>query len=680
MRLSIAIRYLQLLKVLTTACLFTAGGLCYAQSKCEAVFAKAPSAPLDLAVDSPERTRWILDQNGVSNQSLKESPNTKPIEKWLRGVFDQPLDRSDDTISLADGKKVLFQRQSLDSWERVVLQGPLGRPRILAQLGKNEHAVSGVLSADERFLAVFVALNGSIDQVKILVFDLQDKKSPLKTSFDSDRSSLAWKRHKAYFKFQTSTFELDADTMRTRRIAGYYVGGDHDVLIFHDDSRFILSQPGGWTKLTPGFVPEKIIGKNEGFVYVKGSFRDDQTEIRRYALPLVPGEQAGERIISMLNTVVHSVTFVKDQIFIVDRLGKRQTMSVFSNSGKRLTRINAPLGLNFSETKSQQTRSKLSPDGKKVLVQLESDVLDHPEEFEYDIEKDSFTLSQEEILAKMMTVDGKEYETVFSGAISKDGAEIPYRITKLKDLALDGSHPILMKPYGAHGAGDAFYGGNTAFSVDFLSRGGIIVIPAARGGNEYGEKWHDDGRLRNKHHTFEDVIAVAEKLVTDKLTEPRKIILMGGSAGGLAVASSALLAPKAFGLVISNNGALDLLRKDELDPRTRGTWSYEYGDPKDPDNAEYLAGISPVELAKKATDDIPQFLLINGRVDTRVNSGHTFRLYAALMANHPDKVRMISTNNSGHWSYAPSYQGLIGWRSQVVIWTTIYDYLGWTRE
>jgi prolyl oligopeptidase len=69
----------------------------------------------------------------------------------------------------------------------------------------------------------------------------------------------------------------------------------------------------------------------------------------------------------------------------------------------------------------------------------------------------------------------------------------------------------------------------------WLEMGGVWVTASMRGGAEYGEKWHEAGMLDRKQNVFDDFIAVAEHLVSEKYTSPAKLGVMGGSNGGLLV-------------------------------------------------------------------------------------------------------------------------------------------------
>src|SRR6185312_1037390 len=154
-----------------------------------------------------------------------------------------------------------------------------------------------------------------------------------------------------------------------------------------------------------------------------------------------------------------------------------------------------------------------------------------------------------------------------------------------------------------------------------------LAGPGLRGGDEYGPSWHVDGMKQNKIHTYEDLKAAVEAVVSEGWTTPQKIISTGTSNGGLTVAATALLYPTDFGLVIPIAGVDDLLGKDRMDAQMQG-WDYEYGSSTDPQVRPAMTAVSPVENAKNLRQ--LHFLILDGLDDTRVNHAHSLKLQAAL--------------------------------------------------
>lgn len=124
--------------------------------------------------------------------------------------------------------------------------------------------------------------------------------------------------------------------------------------------------------------------------------------------------------------------------------------------------------------------------------------------------------------------------------------------------------------------------------------GGVLVWVNARGGGEFGEKWHEGGRRFNKHHTFEDVLSASKYLHENKIAAKGKIVLNGGSNGGMTVMSSLNLAKEEHGVGagVAEVGVLDALRFHLF---TIGSaWVADYGNPSDAADFDYIRTISPL--------------------------------------------------------------------------------------
>jgi len=183
-----------------------------------------------------------------------------------------------------------------------------------------------------------------------------------------------------------------------------------------------------------------------------------------------------------------------------------------------------------------------------------------------------------------------DYETRQVFYASKDGTRVPMFITHRKGLALAGRAPTLLYGYGGFSIPNL-----PRFAVSrvvWMEMGGVYAEACIRGGGEYGEDWHNAGRLKNKQKCFDDFIAAAEWLIANKYTRPSRLAIQGGSNGGLLVGACMTQRPELFGAVLPAVGVLDMLRFSQY---TIGwAWTSEYGRPDDPEMFPVLKAYSPL--------------------------------------------------------------------------------------
>jgi prolyl oligopeptidase len=237
-------------------------------------------------------------------------------------------------------------------------------------------------------------------------------------------------------------------------------------------------------------------------------------------------------------------------------------------------------------------------------------------------------------------------EVVREFATSKDGTRVPMNIIRRRGTRLDGSNPTVLEGYGGYGVNmEPYFLG--PFTRAWLDRGGVYVIANLRGGGEYGEEWHQQGRLTKKQNVFDDFIACAEHLIERKYTSPAHLAILGGSNGGLLMGAAFVQRPDLFRAVVSYVGIYDMLRV-ELDPN--GAFNVtEFGTVKDPDQFKALYAYSPYHHVKDGTA-YPAILFPTGENDHRVNPMEsrkmTARLQAATSSGHPILLR--TSSNAGH--------------------------------
>ncbi|HEY9254209.1 MAG TPA: prolyl oligopeptidase family serine peptidase [Stenotrophomonas sp.] len=235
-------------------------------------------------------------------------------------------------------------------------------------------------------------------------------------------------------------------------------------------------------------------------------------------------------------------------------------------------------------------------------------------------------------------------------ATSLDGTRVPYFLVRPKDLAFDGKAPTLLYGYGGFEISmtPAYSGG---LGRAWLDKGGVYVVANMRGGGEYGPRWHQAALKQNRHKAYEDMAAVAQDLVTRKITSAPHLGVQGGSNGGLMAGNMLTQYPQLFGAVVVQVPLLDMKRYSHL--LAGASWMAEYGNP-DTDDWKFIQTFSPYHLfdAKK---QYPPVIFLTSTRDDRVHPGHA-RKMAAKMIDAGKDVTYYENIEGGHGGAANNAQ------------------------
>ena len=199
---------------------------------------------------------------------------------------------------------------------------------------------------------------------------------------------------------------------------------------------------------------------------------------------------------------------------------------------------------------------------------------------------------------------------------SHDGRKVPLTITRHKDSKLDGSSYVLLYGYGSYGS--SMGSGFSSTRLSLVNRDIIWVTAHIRGGMEKGMKWWKEGKMLKKKNTFHDYIAVANYLIKNKYTSKKKIIGMGGSAGGLLMGAVVNQAPELFLGIIMAVPFVDSLTTnlDHSLPLTIGEFK-EFGNAKKyKKHFNYIFSYAPYNNIKKM--EYPHMLITTSLSDNRV--------------------------------------------------------------
>ncbi len=212
--------------------------------------------------------------------------------------------------------------------------------------------------------------------------------------------------------------------------------------------------------------------------------------------------------------------------------------------------------------------------------------------FSYDMNTRQATLLKETEVPGGFDKANYKSERVF--ATASDGTKIPMSVVYKRGVKLDGSAPMLLYAYGSYGIpmSPTFSAGRLAL----LDRGVIYVIAHIRGGGELGEPWREAGRMMKKMNTFTDFIACGDHLVKQKYTSSDRLVIQGGSAGGLLMGAVANMRPDLFKAVVAQVPFVDVLNTmlDASLPLTTSEY-IEWGNPNEKAAYDYMKKYSPYD-------------------------------------------------------------------------------------
>ncbi|MDF1595556.1 MAG: S9 family peptidase [Acidimicrobiia bacterium] len=264
--------------------------------------------------------------------------------------------------------------------------------------------------------------------------------------------------------------------------------------------------------------------------------------------------------------------------------------------------------------------------------------------YDYELDSGRQTMRKEQEVPSGHRPD--DYVTGRVFADGHDGERIPITLLYRKGTPLDGTAPCLLYGYGSYG-----FSMPASFSTNRLSlvdRGFVYAIAHVRGGKEGGYRWYTAGKRLHKRNTFLDFMSAANALVEMHYTSAGRIVIFGGSAGGLLVGVAVNMAPP--GLLagaIAEVPFVDVLTTmhDTDLPLTPMEWP-EWGNPiDDADAYEYIASYSPYDNVEAR--EYPPLLVTAGLTDPRVTYWEPAKWVAKLRATKTTDSLLVMRTRMG---------------------------------
>ena len=251
------------------------------------------------------------------------------------------------------------------------------------------------------------------------------------------------------------------------------------------------------------------------------------------------------------------------------------------------------------------------------------------------------------------------YTSSRTWATTDDGTLVPIDIVHHRSTPIDGSAPTLIYGYGSYEVSLPPW--FSAARLSLLDRGWVWALVHPRGGGEMGRNWYDNGKLLNKRNTFTDTISCARHLVATKVSAANKLVIRGGSAGGLLVGACITIAPDVFAGAIAEVPFVDVVNtmSDPSLPLTVTEWE-EWGDPRAEPYASYIASYSPYDNTIATT--YPSLYITAGINDPRVSYHEPAKWVARLRSVSPQTTVVFRCEmGAGHGGPSGRYDR---WRDE----------------
>jgi len=424
---------------------------------------------------------------------------------------------------------------------------------------------------------------------------------------------------------------------RTQKVIKYWA---YRVIDFFNDELFLLTAKDHWLKIDKPSDASFSLWRDQALIQLRSDWHVNQQIYPSGSLLAIDFDayQQGDRRFEILftpnsQTALSTFTHTRDHILLtlLDNVSTRIILCTYSNHQWSSKPLDFPsmstLDIQRFDRRSNNYFIRLTD-----FLTPTTFALGKTNRRQYDILKTSPAFFNTDNLMVEQWI-----------ATSTDGTPIPYFVVRRKDLTFDGNNPTLLYGYGGYEiALQPEY--NADIGISWLNQGGTYVLANIRGGGEFGPSWHKAAQKENRQLAFDDFIAVANDLMTRKLTSPRRLGIMGGSNGGLLVGAVMVQRPELFGAVVCHVPLLDMQRYHLL--LAGASWVGEYGNPDDPEQWAYISRYSPYQNVKSNAHYPPCFFLTSTR-DDRVHPGHA-RKMAAKMIDQGHEVLFFENIEGGH--------------------------------
>ncbi|HWY69554.1 MAG TPA: S9 family peptidase [Terriglobales bacterium] len=634
---------------------------------------------------------WLRDKKNPEVKAYLDAENTyteavmKPTEALQKRLYDELLSRIKETdvdVPYKYGDYFYYSRtetgkqypircrrkDNMEAPEEVVLD--------LNELAKGQSfmAVAAYQVSDDGNLLAYSTDNTGFRQYTLAVKDLRtgnllsdhiektgsvawanDNKTLFYTVEDSAKRQYRLYRHKVGTTdpddliYEEKDARFSVEVFRTRSKAYIFlISGSHTT----SEARFIAAdQPAAeWKVIEPRKQDIEYYPDHNGdFFYIR--VNDTGRNYRLVKAPVAAPAKANwqEVIPHRPNVMLDDTDFFKNYYITYERENGLPQISVADLQSGKSHRIPFPEPAYVSSPYVNREY-----DTTKFRYSYQSFVTPQSV-YEYDMASGASTLlKQKEVPGGY---DRTRYQVEQLYAPATDGTKIPISVVYLKGKKLDSSGPLYLYGYGSYGISiDVNFNSNLFSLVD---RGVVYAIAHPRGGGEMGKTWHDAGRMMQKKNTFTDFIASAEYLLSKGYGSKDKLVIEGGSAGGLLMGAVTNMRPDLFHAVIAKVPFVDVMNTmlDESLPLTVTEFE-EWGNPKEKPAFDYMISYSPYDNIQQKT--YPNILVKTSFNDSQVMYWEPAKYVAKMRATRNDhKTLILKTNmGAGHGGASGRYDRL----------------------
>ena len=609
----------------------------------------------------PEVKEYLIQENNYTDHHLKD---TKPLQKKL---FDEIKSR----IKL-DDESLPYRDHTYDYWTKTTVEGNYSiklRKKINSKEveeiwnGDKEKEKLGVeyfgvgdleVSNDDKFLAYSLDLKGS-EYYTIFVRNIANNELVTKKITDTS-GSITFSLDDKYIFYS----KLDKNH-RARKIYRHRIGSfiDEDELIFEEKSEAFTVSIGISSDEKYYFIstsdhntseqyyfsvnekipkPKLILKRERGILYSVSSwngkfYNHTNKDAEDFKIDISESleKQNWKSFISAKDEVL-----VGGCVFLKDWIIRSETSNALDKLFVRKISTNKEEELIFSDEKVYVPNISLKQKDRntdEIYIGYSSPKTPS-RVYSYNLSTKSTELVKEQEIPSGHNPDNYIVERIEYK--SHDGRLVPLTITRHKKTKVDGSANLLLYGYGSYG--NSMSPGFSSTRLSLIDRNIIWATAHIRGGMEKGMKWWKEGKLTNKKNTFLDYIHAAKYLIENKYTANKKIIGMGGSAGGLLMGAVVNQEPELFLGIVMAVPFVDSLTTnlDHSLPLTVGEFD-EFGNAKDnKEHFDYIFSYAPYNNIKKM--DYPHILITTSLSDNRVLFDEPAKFTA--------KLRDLKTDNN----------------------------------